>query len=71
VTDCLRLQIDVVLVPFVRPYNMPLVERYDDWAVNDQSHNDPHTAAFDHRLDAGSETLQLAKLEVGLAGVEK
>lgn len=50
---------------------MPLVERYNDWTTNDQSYNDPHTLAFDHRLDVGGEALQCVEAEDGLAGVRE
>ena len=34
---------------------MPLVERYNDWATDDESHDDPHILAFDHRVEAGDD----------------
>jgi len=49
---------------------MALVERYGDWATNDQSQHDPHTTAFDHRINAGDDLWQDAKPEDELAGVE-
>ena len=45
---------------------MPLVERYDDWNINDGSFNDPHSLAFDHRIEAGG-----AASSSGLANVEE
>ena len=45
---------------------MPLVERYDDWSINDGSYDDPHSLAFDHRVEADT-----AGSERGLANVEE
>ena len=45
---------------------MPLVERYNDWNINDKSFDDPHTLGFDHRIEA-----DVASLEIGLANVEE
>lgn len=50
---------------------MPLVERYNDWATRDQSFDDPHTLSFDHRFAVGSEADIRARVEEGLAGLEK
>ncbi len=50
---------------------MPLVERCNDWATDDQSYDDPHTLAFDHRSEAGIEALQRVKAGDGLAGAEE
>ena len=45
---------------------MPLVERYDDWSINDGSFDDPHCPAFDHRVEADA-----VGSESGLANVEE
>ena len=45
---------------------MPLVERYNDWNISDGSLNDPHTLAFDHRVDADA-----ASSMTGLPNIEK
>ena len=50
---------------------MPLVERYGDWDVNDDSYDDPHTLTFDHRISASSSDLESVKTEEGLCGVKK
>jgi hypothetical protein len=45
---------------------MPLVERKGDWNTHDGTHDDPHTLAFDHRIEASE-----ARDGSGLAGVER
>ena len=50
---------------------MPLVERLGDWNTNDQSFDDPHTLAFDHRISATSSDLKTSRAESGLCGIEK
>lgn len=45
---------------------MPLVERYNDWNINDMSFDDPHTLEFDHRVEADA-----AISGPGLANVEE
>ena len=50
---------------------MPLVERYRDWDIDDQSYDDPHMLAFDHRIATESPDFENVKVEPGLAGVEK
>ena len=45
---------------------MPLVERYNDWDINDESFNDHHSLAFDHRFEADA-----AGSDMGLANVEE
>lgn len=50
---------------------MPLVERYNDWVIHDQSYDDPQTLAFDHRVDADASDLKKAEASGALVGVEK
>ena len=45
---------------------MPLVERYEDWKIDDGSFDDAHCLAFDHRVEADE-----AVSERGLVGVER
>ena len=45
---------------------MPLVERYNDWNITDESLDDPHTLEFDHRIEADA-----ARSETGLVNVEE
>ena len=45
---------------------MPLVERYNDWNINDGSFDDPYSLAVDHRVEADA-----LGSEKGLANVEE
>ncbi|KAL6718174.1 hypothetical protein ACLMJK_004262 [Lecanora helva] len=49
---------------------MPLVERYGDWETMDGSHDDPHTLAFDHRLDGLESESETVRPGMNLAGME-
>lgn len=49
---------------------MPLVERYNDWNIKDGSQDDPHTLAFDHRVNASGSDFDEAKAASGLFGAE-
>lgn len=44
---------------------MPLVERYNDWNIADNTFDDPHMLEFDHRIEADAATFG-----TGLAHIE-
>ena len=46
---------------------MPLVERHDDRSINDGTFDDPHSLAFDHRIEADD----ASSTESGLANIRE
>lgn len=50
---------------------MPLVERYNDWSCNDGSYDDPHTLAFDHRIEATGPEFDKIRRDPGIVDLEK